>query len=106
MINKGKLTNAEKVVMKAVWDGEGTVTCREVIDRLNSKYGHDYADTTVYTFLKNIRRKGYIVSQRKGVNVFEAVKSKEEFIEEEIGEFLDFWLDNDKEKLKAYIDKL
>lgn len=106
MTMSDKLSNAEKLVMKVIWDAGCPITCREVIDRLYNNYGRNYADTTVYTFLTNIKKKGYISSQRKGVNFFEAIKDRDVFIREELKDFMMLWLDDDKEKIKAYIDEL
>lgn len=101
-----KLSDTEKFVLKVIFDEKRPVTCTEVIDILNRKYGKKYADTTVYTFLKNIRIKGYISIYRKNVNYYEPCIDRDAFVKSEINNILMLWFDNDKEKMKKFIDMI
>ena len=115
-MKENKLSNAEKLVMKVIWDAKEPVTCREVADTLRINFDHDYADTTVHTFLKNIKNKGFLTKQKnvpnryqqyiKGVNLFEASRDKEGFLKEELKDFIDLWFDGNKNKFKSFMNKL
>lgn len=92
--NKGELTKVEQIVMKCIWDFEEPPFCRDVIERLKTKYGLDYSQTTVYTFLKNLTQKGYISVQKKHhISTFEPTISKEKYLNSYLNEINDFWFD-------------
>lgn len=49
--------------MKCVWDAGEDVTCAQIKEVLKEKYELDYKDTTVYTFLSNLKKKGFVDSR-------------------------------------------
>lgn len=63
--NSKRLTDLELVVMRAVWDlGPGTVTVRDVVERLNADEAHNHAYTTVQTIMNILVGKGALESRR------------------------------------------
>lgn len=76
---RNELSEMELLTMMCVWDAEGDITCQEIMERLRKEYGVDYQDTTVYTFLRKLERKGFITRKRRGVIFFTAIRSKEEY---------------------------
>ena len=88
---KSELTDCELTAMKIVWDAEEPITCPEVISILSSKYGLNYKETTVYTFLKNLKEKGFIDSYRKGITYFVPLRSEAEYRAEELRKACKFW---------------
>ena len=92
---KAELTDCELTTMKIVWDAEEPITCPEIISILSSKYGLNYKDTTVYTFLKNLKDKGFVDSYRKGITFFVPLRSEEEYRTEVIKHEEKFWFNGD-----------
>ena len=73
-MRRNELSECELIVMKCVWDGNGDITCAEVIEKLKTKYGLDYAETTVYTFLKNLKNKGFIETYKNRITRFKPIR--------------------------------
>lgn len=88
---KSELTGCELVVMKIIWDAKQPITCQEIIRQLSDKYGMNYKETTVYTFLKKLKDKGFVDSYRKGITFFMAVRTEEEYRNMEVIRFCHFW---------------
>ena len=121
---RSELTECELTTMKIVWDAKEPITCQEIIEQLSSKYGLNYKDTTVYTFLKNLKDKGFVDSYRKGITYFTPVRSEEEYRSEQLRKTEKFWFNGnsasfvaalfqakkispeDREEIKRMIDEL
>ncbi|GAB3366446.1 MULTISPECIES: BlaI/MecI/CopY family transcriptional regulator [Amycolatopsis] len=58
------LGELERAVMDVLWDADGPVKVRDVLDRLDT--GKDLAYTTVMTVLDNLHRKEWAVRERVG----------------------------------------
>lgn len=90
-IKRAELSECEMTVMKCIWDEGQPVTCAQIIEQLKEKYGLDYKDTTVYTFLKVLKNKGFVQSERKGVTYYSAIKEEEKYREEVLRRTEKFW---------------
>ena len=91
--------------MKCVWDAGEPVTCAYVIEKLKTDYGRDYAETTVYTFLKNLKNKGFIETFKKGITFFKPKRELEEFRGAYIKKMVDFWFDGSvADFLSAFVE--
>ena len=88
---RSELSEYELATMKCIWDAKEPITCQEIMGRLRDDYGLDYQDTTVYTYLKKLKMKGFISSYRRGVIFFEAVRQEAEYRDEQIKKTEDFW---------------
>lgn len=88
---RSELSEYELATMKCIWDAKEPITCQEIMSRLRDEYGLDYQDTTVYTYLKKLKMKGFVSSYRRGVIFFEAIRSEEEYRNEQIKKTEDFW---------------
>ena len=98
------LSASETVIMKAIWDEEGDIALSDLIDVLKTKWGKDYARTTVATFLLKLTAKGYVQTYRKGkLSYVHAVKSEEEYKTKLASENRDFWFDG---KISSLISAL
>ena len=81
------------------------LTCSYVIERLREDYGRDYAETTVYTFLKNLKNKGFIESFKKGITFFQPKRELVEFRASYITKMIEFWFDGSvADFLAAYLE--
>jgi predicted transcriptional regulator len=68
----------EAVVMHRVWDHDGPVTVRELLDEL--RQGRPIAYTTVMSTMDNLHRKGWLARERDGKAYrYTAVASREEY---------------------------
>lgn len=105
-MKRSELSECELIVMKCVWDGGETVTCQEIIAQLKEKYDLHYKDTTVYTFLKNLKAKGFVDSYRRGVTFFFAARSEEEYREAQLLENQKFWYGGSVAKMVAALYKV
>ena len=81
-VKRSELSECELIVKKCIWDEGMPVTCARIMERLKGEYGLDYKDTTVYTFLKVLKDKGFVKSERKGVTYYTAIQEEEAYREE------------------------
>ncbi len=98
--NYDLLSEREEVVLSILWkhaESGNYPICREVIDDLKEEYKCEYAETTVYTFLKNLIKKGYVEDRRdKGVKFYVPIKSKEEYLEKVLERMNKIYFNNNK----------
>lgn len=86
------LSGAEAVVMKVIWDAGEDIAVPDLMEILKTKYGKDYARTTVATFLLKISEKGFIQNYRKGkIAYVRAVKSEADYRAKSLKEEVEFW---------------
>lgn len=96
------LPEKEELVLSVLWEIEENgrnVICNDVIKKLKDEYGLDYAKTTVYTFLNNLVKKGYVKNEKKGVNCYVTIKSKDEYLETVLRRINKIFFNGDKKKL-------
>ena len=123
-IKHPELSECDLTVMKCIWDEEKPVTCAQIMEQLRTKYNLDYKDTTVYTFLKDLKEKGFIESKRKGVTYYSKLKQEEEYRQEVLKNAGKFWFggsslrmiaallhsedigEEEREEIKRMIDEL
>ncbi|MBQ9199109.1 MAG: BlaI/MecI/CopY family transcriptional regulator [Lachnospiraceae bacterium] len=98
-MRKAEISDCELVAMKCVWDADEPVTCSYVIEQLKTVYDRDYAETTVYTFLKNLKTKGFIDSYRKGITYFVPKRDRNKFRDEQLIKTEKFWFDGSTAEL-------
>ena len=106
IVVNNKPSNAERVIMKVIWDSPGEISMQELGDELREKYHKDYARTTIVTFLQRLQGKGYISQERRGRYVYvTAAKSEEKFKESMLLDIMDFWFEGDLVKMFAFLIK-
>ncbi len=119
-----ELSECELITMKCIWDSPEPITCQQIMEKLRTEYDLEYKDTTVYTFLKNLKDKGFVSSFRKGVTFYEAIRDEQEYRDEQLKRTRDFWFhgsyselvsalfqmkhmgQREKDELKRMIDEL
>lgn len=99
MYKRAELSECELITMKCIWDANEPITCQEIMAKLRSTYELDYKDTTVYTFLKNLKEKGFVESYRRGVTFYYAARDEQEYRDGELKKAEDFWFDGSSSKL-------
>lgn len=86
-----ELSDCELMTMKCIWDSDHPVTCAEIMEKLKRDYGLEYKDTTVYTFLKKLKEKGFVDSFRKGITFFIPLRDEASYRNEQMKFARDFW---------------
>jgi BlaI family penicillinase repressor len=80
MANRPGLSDAERDVLKVLWD-QGTGTVREINEVLK-KQGRHWAYTTVATLLQRLAAKHYVASDPRAIpHVYRAVVTRDELLE-------------------------
>ena len=74
-----ELSDCELATMKCIWDAAEPISAQEIMEQLKIVYGLEYKDTTVYTFIKKLKEKGFVDSYRKGVTYYLAKRSEEDY---------------------------
>lgn len=123
-MRRSEISECELITMKCVWDLKEPATCQQIMEKLKNDYGLEYKDTTVYTFLKNLKDKGFVSSYRKGLTYFSAIRDEKEFRNGQLIKNKNFWFEGsilnyasalfsiqkltkeEKKELKKIIDEL
>ena len=75
------LTNTEMQIMELLWQVDGPVTFREIMDTSSNEWGKNWKVQTLSTYLITLQKMGLVDSERSGCsNAYQAVCSKEEHI--------------------------
>ncbi|MGN0350282.1 MAG: BlaI/MecI/CopY family transcriptional regulator [Roseburia sp.] len=86
------LSDCEELVMKCIWDSENDIGVQQITQMVNEKYGKDWKQQTVSTFLVRLVKKNYADMYRKGRNFFYHPKiEKAEYCENLVKNYVDFW---------------
>lgn len=94
------LTISESTIMKAIWDEGADISMPDLLEKLRTKYGKDYARTTVITFLLKMSDKGFVKTYRLGrMSYVHATKSEEEYKKKLLSEETDFWFQGSVSRL-------
>lgn len=96
-----ELSECELITMKCIWDANKPITCQEIMEKLRTVYRLDYTDTTVYTFLKNLKRKGFVDSYRKGLTYYLPIRNEQEYRDEQLKQTEKFWFNGSALKMVA-----
>ncbi len=98
-----KITPAEKVILKILWDSETDMQLREIVAIANEKYNRGWKNQTVTTYLSHLVTKGYIELYRSDAYRYRVIIDEIEYKTEYINSEVQFWNDGDK---KAYISDI
>lgn len=86
------LSDCEELVMKCIWDSESDIGVLQITQMANEKYGKNWRQQTVSTFLVRLVKKNYVDMYRKGRNFFYHAKiEKAEYCENIVKNYVDFW---------------
>lgn len=101
-----RLSFSEKLTVSILYETEKEMTCQEIRQRFLERYGVDYKDTTMYTFLKNLKEKGYITSYKRGVTFYTVAVPRNEFIQREMEEVVSIIFEGDKEAAVKFMQSM
>lgn len=102
MSNEQTLSRCEELIMYCIWAADGEMTGAQVQAMVNERFGKSYEKTTIWTFLKRLREKGYVdVRKIKNCSYYHAIADKKEFIRRQTEDIIDLWFDGTPSKLIA-----
>lgn len=97
-----EISGCETLIMKVVWDSEEDISTPELIDELRTRFGKDYARTTVVTFLQRLAEKSFVKTYRKGrIAYVHPLKSEKEYTTKFLNEAEEFWFKGDTSTMMA-----
>lgn len=76
------ISDCELLVMKCLWDLSGPSTVHTLISELDIRYEKRYKETTVYTFLANLKKKSFVNSYKRGTSYFYPLITEEMYVRE------------------------
>ncbi|GLC79735.1 BlaI/MecI/CopY family transcriptional regulator [Lacrimispora brassicae] len=98
MKNEKKITDAEFEVMKTVWENVMPVTSVDIVRTVKQRKG--WEDTTIYTLISRLVKKGYLLqNKQKTVSSYAALISEHEYTKEQTDELIDKLFGGDAKQL-------
>lgn len=102
-----RLTECEELVMSVIWDAEEDLNLPQIVERVNRRFGKDWAMQTVSTFLARLRRKGVVDAERSGRTFFyQVLLPKTDYITIVAKNVCDFWFDGDVNKMSLAVKQM
>lgn len=97
-----ELSACETLLMKIVWDTPEDIAVQKLITEVKTRFGKDYARTTVVTFLHSMTQKGYVKTYRKGKASFvHALKNEDNYKNQLVKEEASFWFNGQPSKVMS-----
>lgn len=92
-MNFTSISDCELLVMKCLWTAGEPISVHVLIEELDKQYDKKYKETTVYTFLSNLRKKKYVDSYKKGASYFYPLISEDDYVKQYAQVMRSFWGD-------------
>lgn len=75
-----ELTNTEQMIMKCIWELGDNVAVADLLERLKTEYGKEYARTTISVFMSYLRDKGYVTYEKRShAYIYKPLISEEDY---------------------------
>lgn len=88
------LAASEGLIMKCLWDSKQDLTVAELVDRLKTLYGKEYAMNSVATFMTILMKKGFVTRYKiKGSYQYQPLISKQAYLDSQTEEARNDWYD-------------
>lgn len=102
-----ELTNAEKLVMKCIWDTPNDMVLSEIFALVNERYCKDWSPQTVSTYLARLVQKGFLAMTRNGkIYTYHWLVNEKDYVQKIFQEFKAFWgISSIAEFLSAYFER-
>ncbi len=86
------LTNAERIVMKSIWDADHELVLHEILNDCKTRFGKEWKSQTVSTYLRHLVEKGFLQLKRSGKYCnYGVLISKEEYFRFDSEGFAEYW---------------
>lgn len=87
-----RLTNAEKFVMKCIWDTPKDMVLSEIVNMTNERYQKDWKPQTVSTYLAHLVQKDFLKMTRNGkIYTYHPLVTQEDYLRCEMADLITFW---------------
>lgn len=102
-----RLTEAEEIVMKAIWDCKKEPVQSEVTARLREYYKRDWKPQTVSTFIARLVRKNYLQMQRNGkIYTYKILVKEDDYNKDQLKQLYIFLYRKNKEQMRQDLEEL
>ena len=87
MKKNNKISEAELEIMKVIWEAGEPVPSTDIVRRLKDKCG--WEDTTIYTMLSKLVKKGVLIRDKKVVSYYSASLTEQDYMLEQTESLVD-----------------
>lgn len=87
MKKNNKISEAELEIMKVIWEAGEPVPSTDIVHRLKDKCG--WEDTTIYTMLSKLVKKGVLIRDKKVVSYYSASLTEQDYMLEQTESLVD-----------------
>lgn len=87
MKKSNKISEAELEIMKVIWEAGAPVPSTDIIRRLKNKCG--WEDTTIYTMLSKLVKKGFLTRDKQVVSYYSASLTEQDYLLEQTESLID-----------------
>ena len=101
MIKKNKISEAELEIMKIVWEKQAPAASTEIVRTLKQRCG--WEDTTSYTMLSKLVKKGALLRDKQTVSYYSAALSEQEYTLEQTVHLIDKFFSGDSRQLVSML---
>lgn len=87
MKKSNKISEAELEIMKVIWEAGAPVSSTDIVRRLKNKCG--WEDTTIYTMLSKLVKKGFLTRDKQAVSYYSASLTEQDYMLEQTESLID-----------------
>lgn len=96
------LSRCEEMIMYCIWDNSEDMTAAQIQNSVSRHFNKAYEKTTIWTFLKRLREKGYVeVKKIKNCSYYYAIVTKKAFLHRQTDSMIELWFDGKPSNLIA-----
>ena len=101
MKKNNKISEAELEIMKVIWEAGEPVSSTDIVRRLKDKCG--WEDTTIYTMLSKLVKKGVLIRDKKVVSYYSASLTEQDYMLEQTESLVDRLFAGDSRQLVSML---
>ena len=101
MKKNNKISEAELEIMKVIWEAGEPVPSTDIVRRLKDKCG--WEDTTIYTMLSKLVKKGVLIRDKKVVSYYSASLTEHDYMLEQTESLVDRLFAGDARQLVSML---
>ena len=101
MKKNNKISEAELEIMKVIWEAGEPVPSTDIVHRLKDQCG--WEDTTIYTMLSKLVKKGVLIRDKKVVSYYSASLTEQDYMLEQTESLVDRLFAGDSRQLVSML---
>lgn len=101
MKKNNKISEAELEIMKVIWEAGAPVPSTDIVRGLKSKCG--WEDTTIYTMLSKLVKKGVLTRDKQVVSYYSASLTEQDYLLEQTESLVDRLFAGDSRQLVSML---